>query len=126
LDVTHLRAEFNKDKSDWMLKYKLAGSVLCVKGAGGEIPLKCALETLAEDLIWKKTFDGFYQPELETLLRANNIKFILTAWLITSVCVLLTTASTMQRGFLTAIISDCCNDKKDAHRHVLDNYSFYI
>lgn len=40
---------------------------------------------------------------------------MLTAGLVTSVCVLLTTASASQQGFLAVVVSDCCVDYLEAH-----------
>jgi len=48
----------------------------------------------------------------------------LSAGLVTSICVFLTTVSAMQRGYLTGIIEDCCADEKAAHDHTIDRYSF--
>ncbi len=39
-------------------------------------------------------------------------------------CVLLTTVSAMQNGFLTAVVEDCCADEPDAHQQTLDRYAF--
>jgi nicotinamidase-related amidase len=48
----------------------------------------------------------------------------LAAGLLTSICVLLTTASAMQKGFLAALVEDCCADEPNAHRHTLSRYTF--
>lgn len=39
-----------------------------------------------------------------------------TAGLLTSICILFTTVSAMQKGFLAAVVEDCCADEPNAHR----------
>jgi nicotinamidase-related amidase len=54
-------------------------------------------------------------------LRAKGKRFLLTAGLITSVCVFLTAA---QLGFLVAVVEDCCADEPSAHEYTLERYQF--
>jgi nicotinamidase-related amidase len=125
IDVIHLRASFKPDMSDWMPKYKLRRSIPCVQGTAGVETLPFALDGPGEAVILKQTFDGFYNPELLRCLRQREKRFVLTAGLFTSVCVLLTTASAAQNGFLTAVVEDCCaDDELDAHERTLDRYEF--
>jgi ureidoacrylate peracid hydrolase len=67
---------------------------------------------------------GFLNPELIQVLRQKGKRFVLTAGLLTSVCVLFTTVSAMQKGFLAAIVEDCCADEPGAHQQALDHYQF--
>ena len=124
LDVIHLRARFEPDMPDWMLRYKLRGRIPCVAGTPGVETLPFALETPDETVIIKHTFDGFLAPELLPHLRQQGKRFLLTAGLITSTCVLFTTASAAQSGFLTAVVEDCAADYPANHQHTLDNYRF--
>lgn len=122
IDVVHLRARFRPDGTDWMPAYRLRGRIPCVDGTPGAEPLPFALELPGEAVVAKQTFDGFQAAELEPLLRASGKRFLLAAGLLTSVCVLFTTASAMQRGFLAAVVEDCCADRPDAHQQALDRY----
>jgi nicotinamidase-related amidase len=124
MDIVHLRARFKADMSDWMPKYRLRGRIPCVQGTAGVETLPFALDNPGEAVIIKQTFDGFHSPELLQYLRQRNKRFVLTAGLLTSVCVLLTTASAAQNGFLAAVIEDCCADEPDAHEQTLDRYEF--
>ncbi|TKJ29441.1 MAG: hypothetical protein CEE40_08515 [Chloroflexi bacterium B3_Chlor] len=124
IEVIHLRASFNPDMSDWMPTYKLRGSIPCVGGTPGVETLPFALENPGEMVIIKQTFDCFQNAELLRYLREKGKRFVLTAGLLTSVCVLLTTASAVQHGFLAAVIEDCCADAPDAHQQALDRYEF--
>ncbi len=124
IDIVHLRASFEPDMSDWMLKYKLRGRIPCVRGTAGVETLPFALDNPGETVIIKQTFDGFHSPQLLPYLRQKQKRFVLTAGLITSVCVLFTTVSAAQNGFLAAVVEDCCADQPDAHEQTLDRYRF--
>jgi nicotinamidase-related amidase len=124
IEVIHLRASFQPDRSDWMQNYKLRGRIPCVEETPGVEVLPFALEQPGEAVFVKHTFDGFHQPELLRYLRQRGKRFVLTAGLVTSTCVLFTTASAMQHGFLATVVEDCCADEPVAHAHTLDRYGF--
>lgn len=124
IEVIHLRASFKANMSDWMPKYMLRGRTPCIQGTTGEESVPLAVEKFGETIILKQTFDGFHTPELLQYLRQKGKRFVLTAGLITSTCVLFTTASAMQKGFLAAVVEDCCADEPNAHQQTLDRYSF--
>jgi len=122
--VIHLRAGFAPDRSDWMAKYRLTGSVPCIRGTAGAEVLPCAAARPGEPVIEKQSFDGFQTGELLPLLRRQGTRFLLTAGIETSVCVLFTTATAAQMGFLTAVVEDCCADLPEKHHHTLKGYPF--
>lgn len=124
IEIVHLRAKFKADKSDWMTKYKTGDWIPCIEDTAGFETLPCAVEQQGEHIFAKQTFDGFQNPDLAAYLQASRKQFVLVAGLITSVCVLLTAASAAQRGYVTAIVEDCCADRSTMHDHVLDNYPF--
>ncbi len=124
IEVVHLRAIFKPDMSDWMPVYRLRGHIPCVQGTAGVETLPFALNKPGEMVIIKQTFDGFHKPELLRYLQQKGKRFVLTAGLVTSVCVLLTTASATQNGFLTAVVEDCCADRPEVHEQTLDTYQF--
>jgi nicotinamidase-related amidase len=124
IEVIHIRASFKADMSDWMPKYILRGAIPCVQGTAGEEPVPFAIEKPGETIILKQTFDGFHTAELLQYLRQKGKRFVLTAGLLTSTCVLFTTASAMQKGLLAAVVEDCCADEPNAHQQTLDRYTF--
>jgi nicotinamidase-related amidase len=124
LEVVHLRSRFKANRSDWMAKYILRGKIPCIEGTLGEETLPFAVEKPGETILLKQTFDGFHLPGLLGYLRKKGKRFVLTAGLITSTCVLFTTASAMQHGFLAAVVEDCCADEPDTHRRTLDWYTY--
>jgi len=124
IEIIHLRASFKPDMSDWMPRYKLLGRIPCIEGTEGVETLPFALDEPGEKVIIKQTFDGFHAPELLPYLQQRRKRFVLTAGLVTSVCVFLTTAWATQKGFLTAVIEDCCADGPESHEQTLDRYQF--
>jgi nicotinamidase-related amidase len=124
IEVVHIRSAFSLDRSNWMLKYRLGDRIPCVAGTPGAAVASFAHELSGEKVIIKHTFDAFLNPELAAYLRHTKKRFVLTAGLITSTCVLLTTASAMQLGFLTAVVEDCCAVKPSRHEYILNTYPF--
>jgi nicotinamidase-related amidase len=122
IDVVHLRARFRPDRSDWMVNAKLRGRTPCIDGTPGAETLPFARERPGEAVIVKHTWDGFQDPELPAYLCDRGKRFLLIAGLVTSVCVLFTAASAAQRGFLTAVVEDCCADRPEAHEQTLTRY----
>ncbi len=124
ISVIHLRAGFAPDRSDWMAKYRLGDNIPCIRGTAGAEVLPWASELPGEPVIEKQVFDGLRTPELMPMLRRQGIRFLLTAGIETSVCVLFTTATAAQSGFLTAIVEDCCADLPEKHKQALASYPF--
>lgn len=124
IDIVHLRARFQQDESDWMVRYRSLGRIPCIEGTPGVEVFPCAEDEPGEFVIFKQTFDGFHKPALQAYLAKNNKRFLLIAGLVTSVCVLLTAATAAQCGYLVGIIEDCCADSPEAHEQTLQGYPF--
>lgn len=124
IDIVHLRARFQQDESDWMIKYKSSGWIPCIEGTPGVEIFPFAKDEPGEFVIYKQSFDGFHKPALQAYLEKNEKEFVLVAGLVTSVCVLLTAATAAQRGYLVGIVEDCCADSPQAHEHTLQRYPF--
>lgn len=124
IEVVHLRSNFQPDGSDWMRRYLLAGSIPCIQGSGGENVFEWADALPGEKVFTKQTFDGFLSGDLGAYLAQQNKQFLFTAGIETSVCVLTTTLSATQLGFLAAVVGDCCADEPEKHKQVLTGYSF--
>lgn len=124
IDIVHLRAQFRKDRSDWMARYLLGDEIPCVEGKAGARVFDYAAEQPDEPVFIKQSFDGFLNEELPAWLSAHNKQYLLMGGLVTSVCVLLTAAAASQRGYLVSVLEDCCADKPEAHVHTLERYPF--
>jgi nicotinamidase-related amidase len=124
IEVVHIRAQFSPDGSDWMVRYKLTEDIPCIEGTHGAAPLNCAIEIPGEKVFTKQTFDAFQMPDLQRYLTQQGTRFLLCAGLVTGVCVFLTSASAAQRGYLTALVTDCCADEPLKHAATLESYPF--
>jgi nicotinamidase-related amidase len=121
--VIHLHVGFQPDKSDWMPFEKLGRPVTCITGTPEVESPGFASPTPDEVVLQKHTVDGFLQPQLLPLLTHHQKRFLLMAGLNTSVCVLFTTVSAVQHGFLTAVVEDCCADwSPQAHNFILRHF----
>ena len=61
-----------------------------------------------EPLIWKHCFDGFYDTDLDTVLRSLDIEFTLFTGVATNYCVGNTLRSAFHRLYKVVLISDAC------------------
>ena len=125
LRVVHTHAVFKTDKSDWMLFYRPGGCspIPCIAGSGGERVEEFAAPQPGETVIVKHYFDGFVNTDLESVLRRWNIKALLIAGLVTSVCVLFTATSAYLKRFVPMVVRDGCADELEKHEATLRFYA---
>jgi len=60
-----------------------------------------------DTIIFKRTYDGFYNTELELTLRSLDVDTVVVVGIHTHVCVLLTAVGAFDRGFNVIAIEDC-------------------
>ena len=85
-----------------------------------------SLET-GDLVVNKKTYDGFYETELEDLLRKRNIGKVFVCGIHTHVCVLLTALGAFYRGYEVIIPEDCmATDKKINHETRLPFFQTHV
>jgi nicotinamidase-related amidase len=125
LPVVHTHAVFQPDMSDWMLFYRPhgLGAIPCIAGSAGAEIEDFALPRDGEPVVRKQTFDGFLHTELESVLRERNIRAVLVAGLVSSVCVLFTATSAYLRRFVPFVVTDACADAPDRHEAALRFYN---
>ena len=58
-------------------------------------------------IVYKRTYDGFYNTELEITLKSLFIKNVVVVGIHTHVCVLLTSLGAFYRGFRVIALEDC-------------------
>jgi nicotinamidase-related amidase len=126
IEVIHLRVRFSRDMSDWPTFFKLRGSIPCLEGSEDEKVAPYAREAPGEMVIYKHSYDGFYDTPLADYLEANGKKHLLLAGLTTEVCVLSTTFSAFNRGYLLTLIEDCTAAPINAHRFVTTWYDGHL
>jgi nicotinamidase-related amidase len=124
LQVVHTQAVFQADGSDWMLFYRPLGrgQIPCIAGTDGVEIEDFAAPQGDETVIRKQTFDGFANTDLQRVLRERNIKAVLVAGLVTSVCVLFTATSAYLKRIVPLVVTDACADSPDSHEAALRMY----
>src|SRR5262245_30890683 len=110
LGVVHIQSVFQADRSDWMLFYRPQGrgQIPCIEGSSGVTIESFATPAASELVIRKQTFDGFVNPELESALRARNVKAVMFAGLESSVCVLFTASCAYLGRCVRMVVRACC------------------
>jgi len=72
------------------------------------------LEELAPDvadtIIYKTRFSGFYKTDLHEKLLASDIRYLIVTGCTTSICVESTVRDAMFRDYLCVLLSDCMNE----------------
>jgi len=78
-------------------------------------------------IIFKRTYDGFYNTELELTLRSMGIETVVVTGIHTHVCVLLTAVSAFNRGFNVIALEDCMTTGyKPNHESRLSFYKTHL
>jgi ureidoacrylate peracid hydrolase len=69
------------------------------------------LKPQADDIvIYKHRFSGFYQTDLDTILKKLGIKYLIVTGVTTSVCVESTVRDAMFRDYLCVLLADCMSE----------------
>jgi nicotinamidase-related amidase len=124
-EVVHVRERFAPypDTARWLPNYVLRDRAICIEGSGGEQPLPEAAALPHETVLYKTAMDAFSNDGLQQLLVDMGCRFVLVCGLVTSVCVLQTAASALNRGFLAGVVDDCCADHLAIHDLILERYA---
>jgi nicotinamidase-related amidase len=81
--------------------------VHCVKGTKGA---EIVDELKPEDndiVIEKVSYSGFYNTELDDILKKLGIKSLIVTGILTNICVLYTSVDALMRGYEIDVIEDC-------------------
>lgn len=80
-----------------------------------------------DQIVYKRTYDGFYNTELEITLRSLETQTVVTCGIHTHVCVLMTSAGAFYRGFKVIALEDCITTGyKPNHENRLRFYKTHI
>ncbi len=74
-------------------------------------------------VIKKKTYDGFFETELESILKKEKIDTLIFMGVVTEICVFHTASSAALRGFKVVLLKDCVmslniKDAEFVERHI--------
>jgi len=126
MPVVHVRAEFQPDMSDWMIRYRRKGTIPCIAGTPGAQVMDFARPSQKEPALVKKRFSAFHGTDLDHLLRTQEIETLVIGGLVTSVCVALTAADAYQRDYAPLIIRECVADEPPRHQAWLEYLDGFI
>jgi ureidoacrylate peracid hydrolase len=62
---------------------------------------------LSDTVIYKTRYSGFYETELDAVLKSRGVKSLIVAGVSTSVCVESTLRDAMYRDYRCILVSDC-------------------
>ena len=95
--------------------WKAVGLRNCFEGEWTE-QISAGLEPLPEEtFVYKTRHSGFFQTELEDVLRARGIETVIVAGRATSGCVEATCREGMARDFGIVLAADCCGPPGPTH-----------
>jgi len=78
-----------------------------VKGTEGAKVVKELSPQKEDFIIEKTTYDGFYQTELESLLKQLNVDELTIVGCVSNICIMYTTSSAVLRGYKVSIPLNC-------------------
>lgn len=78
-----------------------------IRGTWGAEIIEELKPTSQDFIVQKRTYDGFYNSELELTIRSLGINKVVITGIHTHVCVLLTAVGAFDRGFEVTTIEDC-------------------
>ena len=94
---------------------------LCLQGTWGADFYGLVPRT-AEPIVTKHRYDGFFNTDLELVLRTNGIQCVLMTGVATNTCVETTLRSAFVRDFTTVLVDDCAGARTQrAHDSTLEN-----
>jgi ureidoacrylate peracid hydrolase len=129
MPIIYLKMAFKADLSDAgpadspnCMRHLMLGVGSAVQAPGGSksrvlirdtwnTEILAALAPEADDvLLYKHRFSGFYETELDTLLKQRGIKHLIVTGCTTSVCVESTIRDAMFRDYCCVLLADCTGE----------------
>ena len=129
ISIVYLKMGFNADLSDLgtanspnrtrHLRFGVGQTISAPDGSEGRMLIRdkwntdivLELKPASEDIVLYKTrFSGFYETELEDVLRGRGIKYLIIAGCTTSVCVESTVRDAMFRDYSCVLLEDCMGE----------------
>ena len=96
--------------------------VHAVHGTGGDEVYEEVKPEEGDYIVLKRRYSGFYQTDLDLLLRELSVKRVFITGLLTNICVLFTAVDAYMRGYETIIVSDATASLTDADQNYFLNY----
>mmetsp|Transcript_12182 Transcript_12182/g.15207 ORF Transcript_12182/g.15207 Transcript_12182/m.15207 type:complete len:187 (-) Transcript_12182:19-579(-) len=124
MTVVHIFADYNSDNTMWYDNTSPRDIPICLKNNMPDYDIVKPID--GEKVIYKPTFDAFYQTTLDEYLKSKGIKNLYYAGLVTSICVFTSMHGGYKRGYKIFAVQDCCADTtKEYHDTTIKRYSEY-
>ena len=107
IPVLHIFTRYNRNKSNWPRAWRDLNSIWCLEGSAGALPVPGAEPIGNEPVLFKTRYSGFYETELDAILRNLGVTTLLLAGYSTDVCVRFTTVDAYNLGYRLIIVKDC-------------------
>mmetsp|Transcript_24383 Transcript_24383/g.59164 ORF Transcript_24383/g.59164 Transcript_24383/m.59164 type:complete len:201 (+) Transcript_24383:45-647(+) len=124
--LVHIRARYTLEDSPWVPNFTELNPE---KPSTSVTPdaASFAKELEGEPIVFKPTFDGFLNTDLDEVLRKNEVEHVVVCGCITSACVMMTTYGAFARGYRVTLVEDACADRSaDRQAALLSLYSDYV
>ncbi|MBI5892819.1 MAG: cysteine hydrolase, partial [Deltaproteobacteria bacterium] len=91
-----------------------------VQGTKGAEVVDDIMPKKGDTIVYKKTYSGFFETELDDVLKKFGIDEVIITGVVTNICVLYTAADAYMRGYEVNILEDCVAGLNDEdHRFAL-------
>lgn len=91
-----------------------------VQGTKGAEVVGDIMPKKGDTIVYKKTYSGFFETELDDVLKKFGIDEVTITGVVTNICVLYTAADAYMRGYKVNILEDCVAGlNEDDHRFAL-------
>ena len=105
--VIHVITRYSKGKSDWPEAWKHRDSIWCLEDTEGVQILEEVRPLAGERIVVKTRFSGFYNSELDSVLRSLHADTLFIAGYSSDVCVRMTTMDAYNRDYRLFLLADC-------------------
>jgi len=91
-----------------------------VEGTKGAEIVDDIMPQKGDMIVYKKTYSGFFETELDDILKKAGVKEVILTGVVTNICVLYTAADAYMRGYAVTVPEDCVAGlNEDDHRFAL-------
>ena len=91
------------------------------------LPLEFIMPKKNEEIVFKSSYDSFFETNLDQILKKNKIKTLYVCGVLTGVCVLNSVLTGFNLGYRIVVFENCCSDKNiQRHKDFFYNYTNYL
>jgi len=111
--VIHVITRYSQDRSDWPAAWQHLDSIWCLEGTEGVQILEDVKPLEGEKVVVKTRFSGFYNSELDSVLRSVHVDSLFIAGYSSDVCVRMTTMDAYNRDYRLFLLADCIHAARE-------------